>query len=165
MKRFFLLAAFLVAFSTTTNAQFQPSFAITAGLPTGDIDDQSSFALSADLYFMKSINSTLGLGVTTGYSIYFSEEATIGGITVDPPNTSYLPLAGAIRLNLTNDLSFGADLGYAFGLSDNVDGGFYYKPTVGFNIGSSSQLMLSYQGISEDGFNVNYIGLGFAFGL
>lgn len=165
MKRFLAIIAFVFAFSTTVQAQFVPSVAVSAGLPVGDIKDQTSFAVSADLYFMKSINSTVGFGVTTGYTMYFGKDFDTALGTVEGPNTSYLPLAGAIRLNLTEDLSFGTDVGYAFGLSDNVDGGFYYKPTIGFNIGDESQLMLSYQGISEDGFNVNYVGLGFAFGL
>lgn len=83
MKRFLAIIVFVFAFSTTVQAHFVPSFAVSAGLPVGDIKDQTSFAVSADLYFTKSINSTLGLGVTTGYSIYFGKEYNNGVITTE----------------------------------------------------------------------------------
>lgn len=165
MKKLLLLTVFLVAFVTSSNAQFNSSLALTGAIPTGDVKNQSSFALSADLYFLKDINSALLLGVTSGYTIYFGKEFNNGIATIDGPNFSYLPLAGAVRFKLSEDFSFGSDLGYAFGLSDNVNGGFYYKPTVGFNLGNNNQLQLSYQGISEDGFTANYVGIGFAFGM
>ncbi|WP_299667527.1 hypothetical protein [uncultured Polaribacter sp.] len=164
MKKLFLSLSFmLVAFAA--NAQFTPNLVVTAGLPVGDYKDASSFALSADLYFMKSVSESFGLGVTSGYSIYFGKDYDEGLVEIEGANFSYLPLAGAFRFNLSEDFSIGTDVGYAFGLSDNTDGGFYYKPTLGFNIGDSSQLILSYQGISEDGGTLNYIGLGFAFGM
>ena len=164
MKKLFLSLSF-IAIAFTANAQFTPNLVLTAGLPVGDVEESTSFALSADLYFMKPVNESFDIGVTTGYTIYLGKDYNNGVIEYEADNASYLPLAGAFRFGLSEDFSIGADLGYAFGLSDNTDGGFYYKPVVGFNIGDSSQLMLSYQGISEDGFTPNYIGLGFAFGI
>lgn len=165
MKKTILALVAVIAFSFTAKAQFTPSVSITAGLPVGDVKESTSFALSADLYFMKYINDSFDIGLTAGYTNYFGKDyETVLG-TVEGTNVSYLPLAAAFRFGLTEDFSIGSDLGYAFGLTDGVDGGFYYKPVIGFNIGNSSQLMLSYQGISQDGFKANYVGLGFVFGL
>jgi len=165
MKKVFLVLVAVIAFSFTAKAQFTPSVALTAAIPVGDVKDQSNFALSADVYFMKNVAENFDLGLTTGYTNYFGKDFDNGIATVEGENVSFLPLAGAFRFGLSEDFSIGADLGYAFGLTDGIDGGFYYKPVVGFNIGESNQLMLSYQGVSVDGGTYNYIGLGFAFGM
>jgi len=162
MKKVFLMLVAVIAFSFTAKAQFTPSIVVTAGLPVGDVKDQSNFALSADVYFMKYINDSFDIGLTAGYTNYFGGD---NGVLPDYDNTSFLPLAGAFRFGLTEDFSIGSDIGYAFGLNDGNDGGFYYKPVLGFNIGATSQLILSYQGVSGDVRDFNYVGLGFAFGL
>jgi len=164
MKKLLLSIAF-VAITFHANAQFTPNIVLTGGLPMGNLKDAASFALSADLYFMNPVSEYFDLGITTGYSIYVGKDFDEGLIQVDAENFSYLPLAGAFRVVLLQDFLIGADVGYAFGLSEVTDGGFYYKPTLGFNLGESSQLVISYQSIAEDGFTPNYIGVGFAFTL
>jgi hypothetical protein len=166
MKKVFLMLVAVIAFSFTAKAQFTQSIVVTAGLQVGDVKDQSNFALSADVYFMKPVVENFDIGLTAGYTNYFGKDYDTPLGTVEGTNVSFLPLAGAFRFGLTDSFSIGSDIGYAFGLSpDGNDGGFYYKPVLGFNIGDTSQLMLSYQGVSGDAKDFNYVGLGFAFGL
>ena len=62
----------------------------------------------------------------------------------------------------------GADLGYAVALSPSgADGGFYYRPMVGYKLGDNMQLNLAYSGISQKSTSnsISYVSLGVMFGL
>ena len=59
----------------------------------------------------------------------------------------------------------GANIGYAVGLDEGNDGGFYYRPLVGFKVGETTQLNFSYSGISNEGTTISNVSLGFMFGL
>ncbi|HPF96717.1 MAG TPA: hypothetical protein PLZ00_04795, partial [Mangrovimonas sp.] len=60
----------------------------------------------------------------------------------------YIPIAGAGRFNINEKMAAGIDAGYAVGISDNNDGGFYFRPIFGYNITEMIQLNASYIGIA-----------------
>lgn len=162
MKKFILVCAlFLGAFSA--NAQFTAS--VNAGIPVGDVDDYSSFALSGDVTYSFPTASDLKFGVSAGFLNYFGKDYEVLGTEVEAESIQFLPVAGSLSLRLTDRLYAGSKLGYAFGINDGNDGGFYYKPMLGFMIGDTTSLSLSYEGVSDDGNSVNNIGLGLIFGL
>ncbi|MFD1079710.1 hypothetical protein, partial [Longispora fulva] len=70
----------------------------------------------------------------------------------------FLPLAASARFNM-NQFFAGADVGYAVGVNDGNEGGFYYKPLAGINFGKIGALV-SYSGISRDNFTVSTVNLG-----
>lgn len=159
MKRIVLSLVLIVAFSTSVKAQYTPNVAISLGAPVGDINSSISAALSIDGYYMKYLNDSFDVGLTAGYSFYQDKKD-------GDPNTSsvsFLPIAAAFRYKFGAALSVGTDLGYAVGLSDNTKGGLYYKPVVGYDIGKSGQIMLSFQGISSGSPSPNSIGIGYAY--
>jgi hypothetical protein len=61
----------------------------------------------------------------------------------------FVPLAGAARLKLFGILTGGADIGYALGLTDGLDGGFYFRPVVGIDIADTIELNVSYESIAD----------------
>ncbi|MFY0631085.1 MAG: hypothetical protein JXR05_11935 [Flavobacteriaceae bacterium] len=129
MRKLILLVA-LVTGSFTMNAQF--SVGASLGLPTGDANLVSSLSLGIDANYMFSSEKEVNFGVSAGYLTYFGKE--ILGVKVD--NVSFLPIAGALRYDASEKFSLGADVGYAVGLSpDGNDGGFYYRPMVGYSVG------------------------------
>jgi hypothetical protein len=73
------------------------------------------------------------------------------------------PAAVAGRLNFPG-LTVGLDLGYAVGLNDGNDGGFYYRPQLGFRF-LGVGLIASFQGINMDGGEMSSVNLGVEFGL
>lgn len=159
MKKLFFLVAF-VAFSLTATAQF--SVGATFGLPTGDADVGYTFALGIDANYMFESEGEVAFGVSSGYLTYFGDE--IAGFSID--NASFLPLAAAARYAASDKFSFGADVGYAVGLSpDGNDGGFYYRPMVSYAVGENTSINLSYSGVSVNGGTFSNIGLGVMFGL
>lgn len=79
----------------------------------------------------------------------------------------FLPIAASGRFNASEDFSIGADLGYALGINEGNDGGFYYRPIVGYNLSEKAQLNLSYTGVSikDADFTWSTINLGVLFSL
>tara|TARA_R110000787_G_scaffold184181_1_gene296036 strand:+ start:4517 stop:4984 length:468 start_codon:yes stop_codon:yes gene_type:complete len=155
MKKLLLVLALAVC-SFTANAQF--SLGASVGLPTGDASDITSVAFSVDAAYMLASESDVAFGFTASY-LYYSGD--------DPfPNWSFLPLAGAIRFAASEKFTLGADIGYAIGLNpDGNDGGFFYKPMLGYSIGEATSLNLSFSNVSLDGATVSNFGLGIMFGI
>ncbi len=131
---------------------------VNAGLPVGDASDFTSFQLGADVAYMVSLAEVASVGPMVGYSHFF-----IDSEFEDADDWQFVPIAASGRFNLLA-LALGLDLGYALGLEDGNDGGFYYRPQVGFSLGPVG-LIASYQGISMDGINISSVNLGVEFGL
>lgn len=159
-----ILTFMLGIFAYTANAQF--SAGATFGLPTGDIEDFYTFALSVEVNYMFDSESDVAFGIASGYHTYIGDKLDILGTEVKLDNASFLPLAGAIRFAASEKFSLGADVGYAIGLApDGNDGGFYYRPMVAYAVGENASINLSYSGVGVDGGTFSNIGLGIMFGL
>ena len=134
MKKLFLVAIATVGFAFSGTAQeSQLKFGLDAGLPMGDISDGYSFNLGANAAYMwTGIAEGLDVGAGVSYNMYFGKEEEIGGFTFEYENASFLPIYATANYGFTENIFAGADLGYAVGLTDGIDGGFYYQPKVGY---------------------------------
>lgn len=65
---------------------------------------------------------------------------------------------------MPEEFSVGADLGVAFEV-DGGSAGFYYRPTIGYNLSEQTEINLSYSGISFEGATWSTVNLGFLFSL
>jgi len=175
MKKLFLFMT-LALFALNVNAQDEVSdtsgaksngtFKIGAsiGIPVADAADISTFVLGVDAYYyFTSIDAFLELGVTAGFRNFFGDDIEIGGLTVEVDDVQFLPLAAAARLKLFGIVSGGADIGYAIGINDGNDGGFYFRPVVGIDIADTIELNASYENISNDGVNLGNLNVGVLF--
>lgn len=161
MKRLVLIICFMLMGATAIHAQSGLRVGANIGLPVGDIEEVSNFQAGADLAYMVGVADMLYLGPKVGYTRFFMDEDDFGGFEVDDP--AFLPIAASGRVSLVG-FFVGTDLGYAVGLNDGNDGGFYYRPQVGFNLGMIG-VVGSYTGISVDGGSFGSINLGIEFGL
>ena len=153
----------LLLMGVTVQAQGDFRLGINAGIPVGDIEEISSFNLGADASYLFPVGEVFSVGPMLGYSHFFGKdlETDIGDIEVD--DFSFLPIAASGRIGF--DIFYvGADLGYALGITDGVDGGFYYRPKVGYYLGALA-INLSYSGISVDGGSYAAVSAGLEFGL
>ncbi|SDG61152.1 outer membrane beta-barrel protein [Psychroflexus sediminis] len=164
MKNIFLLGAFLIS-ALSMSAQ-ETNVSISGALPTGDAADFTSFGLNIDANYLWQVSEQFDLGVTAGYHHYFGEDVDLGGLMVEVDDFGFLPVAAAARLNLNESITFGADVGYAIGVSpDGNDGGFYYAPKIQYGLTSTLDIVLAYKGISRDGGSFDSLSLGVEFGL
>jgi len=163
MKKLLLLAAVAMFGFTATAQNF--SAGVTAGLPIGDAGDLYTFNVGLDLNALWEVSDDFDAGVATGYNHSFGDEIDLGGFgAVEVEDFQYIPLAGAARFNASEEFQIGADLGYAIALGDS-DGGFYYRPMVGYNVSENTQISASYRGVSANGGSFSTINLGVNFGL
>ena len=158
MKKVFLLLAFFML-SSGLMAQKHWTFGLNGGIPLGDVEDSHSFHASADVAYRIDIIDLLDIGGIIGYSHYFGDSITEGPVEIDFDDLQFLPIAATGRIRILSILFAGTDLGYAIGISDDNDGGFYLRPQIGLNLGIAN-VLASYENISVDGGNVSSINAG-----
>jgi len=149
MKKLLILAMLVIFGYCNVEAQ---TFKVgaTLGIPAADASDVSNFVLGIDAYYyFTNIDSFIEIGGTAGFRNFFGDEIEVAGETFDVDDAQFLPLAGAARLKLFGIVSGGADLGYAIGISDGLDGGFYFRPVVAVDIADTIELNASYESISD----------------
>ena len=107
------------------------------------------------------IDDFINIGATIGFRNFFGDEFDI----IDPfsedsrssalrssvsvEDAQFLPIAAAGRVKFFDVFSAGLDVGYAIGLTDGLDGGFYIKPVVGWDVLDFLEINLGYENISD----------------
>ncbi len=167
-----LLFIFVFAFVFNANAQDGTSTSqdgfnagVSLGLPTGDTSDFFSFSIIVDLNYMWNVSDSFDVGIATGLVYVFGKDWKDGEFTIEVEDGQYLPLAVAGRLSISENFSIIADIGYALGLNDGNDGGFYYRPGVAYNISDNTNINLTYTGVSDVFFDYGSINIGVGFRL
>ncbi len=163
MKKVLVVALALIGFSM--NAQEGFKLGANLGLPVGDAGDVSGFSVGLDAQYMFETAGEFDLGVATGFTNSFGKTIGDSTFSIEIEDVQFLPLAGVARYKASEEFSIGADLGYAVGINDGNDGGFYYRPTVGYAVSEGIEVNASYTGISLDGGTWSTINLGVLFSL
>ena len=162
MKKLLVLA--LIAFTGyTANAQFTAG--VSGGLPIGDAGDLATFSIAVDLGYLFDLSDTFKAGPIAGVSHSFGDDITILGTTFPVEDVQFLPVGAGARFSASDAFTLGADLGYAVGINEGNDGGFYYSPRVQYSISDLIDLVLAYRGVSRDGGSWDIISFGFEFGI
>lgn len=134
-----------------------------AGLPMGDASDFSSFGLGLDLGYHWGVSELIDVGLATGFmNAFVDTDSTVGASDFD--DFQILPLAAAFRIYPTYSFKLGADVGYGVGINEGNEGGFYWRPTMGYNISGNTELNVSYFNVSNDwDFSMLTLGVIFLF--
>ncbi len=165
MKKVLFIAVLVIGSIFSANAQGGFNVGVNFALPVGDAGDVSSFSIGLDLNYLFEVSELFDAGIATGYTHAIGKGEEFGIIIIENPDIDFIPFAGAARFNVSEDFVLGADIGYAIGLTDGIDGGFYYRPLIGYNITDSIQINASYTGISLDGATWSTIGIGATYGF
>src|SRR5690606_24242605 len=135
---------------------------INVGLPIGNLADQSSFALGADIKGQLMSTPNWGLGLASGYTHYFPKD--------EQENFGSVPIGVFARYYPASQGFFvGADAGYSFqtGSDLNGNGGMYARPQVGYH-NRLWNIFGFYNGIfrkDENGGNLQQVGIGTTFNI
>ncbi|NIK93386.1 hypothetical protein GZ212_14580 [Mangrovimonas sp. CR14] len=148
MKKLLFITILSLLGYTSTQAQVF-KLGANVGIPLGDASDVSNFAVGADFYvYFLEADSFFNIGANVGYRNFFRKDSeddyTFQSSDFHFDNISYLPVTAAARFTLASTFYAGADVGYAFGLSDNTDGGFFAKPVIGIDIANVIEVFLAY---------------------
>lgn len=165
MKRLFLVAVLAVFGLSNVNAQDGFRAGISGGIPIGDSGDFATFAIAVDLGYLFDLSEDFKAGVATGYSHSFGDEVNILGTNVSLDDVQFIPIAASGRFDVSEQFGVGADVGYAIGINDGNDGGFYYAPRVSYSVSEAIDIVAAFRGVSVDGGSWDIISLGVEFGL
>lgn len=146
-----ILGLALLFFGTGAMAQEGFKLGFQGGLPINEYNDVLGVVIGVDAGYMWALGEVVDLGVDISYIYGFPEKFREGTILVDLPSIQFLPVAASVRIWPSNSFSFGVDAGQAFGISDGNDGGLYYRPIIGYLMGTQTEVNLSYTGIAIDG--------------
>jgi hypothetical protein len=168
MKKLMVLAAVAVFGLSRVNAQGDFRAGLTAGIPVGDFSDAYTFNVGLDINYLWEVSEDFDAGIASGFNQSFGDDQdfTFFGetVTLEVEDFQYIPLAAAGRFNASEDFQVGADLGYAIAVGEG-DGGFYYRPMVGYSVGETTQITLSYRRVSADGGSFSTVNAGVNFGF
>ena len=146
MKRFLSLSV-LALICTTASSQEGFKIGVHGGIPLGDLNDQIGIVVGADLGYLWAPNKIFDIGVKAGFVHGFPETFKAETVSVKLPSVQFAPVAASVRIWPAKSFSLGGDVGHAIGLNKGNDGGFYYRPQIGFQVGPQSEINFSYTAI------------------
>jgi len=156
MKKLLLVVVFIIFGFAYSYAQGEIRIGVNAGVPLGDADDFSTFNFGADFAYLFGVADEFSVGPLVGYSHFLGEG--------DGVDFLFIPVAASGRFEFSDSFFLGADIGYAIGADDGNDGGFFYRPKLGYSFGIIG-LIASYSGIEVDEGSFNSVNLGIEFGF
>lgn len=148
-----------------TLASSQEGFKIGAhgGIPLGDFNNQIGIVIGADIGYLWSPNKVFDLGLKSGIIHGFPETFKAETISVKLPSVQFVPVVASVRIWAAKSFSFGGDVGHAFGLNKGNEGGFYYRPQIGFQVGPQSEINFSYTAIDLGEATWSTVTLGYVY--
>ncbi len=161
MKKLLLIGLFSFFLASTLQAQEGIRLGIQGGIPSGDFDEQISLMVGADVGYMWVLGEYFDLGLAAGYIHGFADNFDLESVTDERTDVQFLPLAGAIRFWPARKISIGGNVGQAIGINDGNDGGFYYRPMIGYMFNQTTEINVSYTSIDLDVATWNTISVGF----
>ncbi|QOD61535.1 hypothetical protein H9I45_03535 [Polaribacter haliotis] len=165
MKKVLFIAFLVIASLGKINAQQGVlNGGVNFGLPNSVADNFYGVTLGAELNYMLPVSEKIGLGPSVEYNHFFGRE-TAGVNKTSIPDESFLPLSAALRFRVLPKFVLGANLGYAVAFSDGLDGGFYYKPIIGYQTNEDLQFNISYSNIATNGIDFSNVNIGVMFRL
>jgi hypothetical protein len=155
MKKILLLFAFSIGALYGTNAQNQLKLGLNIGTAVNYYFGDANVALGADFSYLFPVSERLSFGPNAGFTLLLVNGSD---------NYGLLPITASGRYHFTDKFFAGADLGYSLIFIDEVNGGFYYRPKVGYELNTIS-LLASYIGITQNGGSFSIVSLGVEFSL
>ena len=158
-----VLVLICALFSTCLFAQEGFKLGFQAGLPYNDFNDRASVMVAGDFGYMRALGEVVDLGIMTGIvhgfpKTFVFEEANVS--IEENEAIDFVPLALSIRIWPSRSFSFGVDGGQAFGISDDNDGGLYFRPILGYLFGTYTEINLSHTTIKLDDSTWSTINFG-----
>lgn len=161
MKKLFLSAVAVLAFSFASAQEGSFKAGVNLNMPMGDTADLASFGFGVDAAYMWPIADQLQVGASVGYLTFSAKEIDLGeGEKFKPDNASFIPIVATGQYSFSDNFYGGLDLGFAMGMNEGNDGGMMYQPKVGYQT-EKFEVFLGYKGIATEGTATTAISLGF----
>lgn len=160
-----ILLAIAIMYGSVICAQEGPKIGFYGSLPIDDFNDEVVLAAGLELGYMHALGEVVDLGAMTGFINGFPETFHSDVVLEDLPHVQFVPLALSVRIWPSNSVSFGGEVGQAFGINSGNEGGFYYRPVFGYLLGARSEINVSYTTINLESRSWTSLNVGFLFTL
>ena len=140
MKKLLLAAAIIVS-AASVNAQTTFSIAGNVG---GVTTTYGKLATGVDIQVDLPATTGLKITISGGYENFAYKSST--GVKY---NSSFIPLLGGAKFNLSTNLYGHAQLGYSFSTVSGGRGSFTYAPSLGYIISKNFDISAKYLGLSN----------------
>jgi len=128
-------------------------FESNLGFTIGNFKDDLGWEVNGKGGYLWEVAPGFSLGPLVGVSYFFSNK---GGILFGDSLGATISAAG--RYDLSEKMFFGIDLGYGSVSAGNGTSGFYYRPVIGFMVGTHISIIASYASINlNEGDNGTFI--------
>lgn len=173
MKKIVLLISLATFFCMTkVNGQSKFQHEALAFLPVGDSSDISSFGLGINSAYLFDVSDKFKIGPSVGYNLFIGNIISItdgvNTVETDLGEFHFLPVTAVAKYNFTDKISLRADIGYAFGLDKDNEGGIYFSPKLGYEISDAIGVKFGYIRMTDSSdqdlhFNALSLGIGYTF--
>ena len=174
MKKILLLLVVLSAVAFNSFAQSSKddgsgkfSIGVDPGLPVGDANNFSSFAIGGDLKYSIPAAENFDVSLSAGYTTFIGKTVTIDfdgqSVSEKAGNIKGIPVKLAGRYNFNGSTGFFGEvaLGAAF-IQDGGGTAFLYAPGVGYALDGGFEVGVRYEGWSKNG-TISQIALRVAY--
>lgn len=113
---------------------------LNGGFPIGETDEQYNSNFGADIGYIWGDRDGYGFygGFTSGYRTFLPK-------TEQEQRVAFVPIAASLRVAGTGKISVEWDFGYGLAIRpDDIPGGFYMRPSLGYYISLNTIITLSY---------------------
>jgi len=169
----FAAVAILFA-SSQVNAQTKSSnpgdiwrlgIGVEGGIPTGNLNSFSNFALGGTARLQYDTPSNLSFMLTSGYYNVFGKEYTVGTTTYKPDAQGIVPLKAGIKVFAGDNIYFSGELGAGFETNYAKNTKFIASPGVGYANAGGLDIGVRYENFSGQGDNYGLVALRLAYGF
>lgn len=157
MKTIILFFAAILITAATGNAQTKFSIAGNVGSVTSEF---GKLAAGGDIQVDLPAATGLKITISGGYENFAYKSST--GVKY---NSSFIPLLGGAKFNLSTSLYGHAQLGYSFSTVSGGKGSFTYAPSLGYMISRNFDISAKYLGLSNKFGNASAIVARLAYNL
>ncbi|RYZ94337.1 MAG: hypothetical protein EOP47_28030 [Sphingobacteriaceae bacterium] len=141
---------------TSEKSAWRLGFGLEGGIPTGDIEDGSSFQLGGTARLQYGVSDNLALTLTSGYYNFFGKN--------NVEDLSLVPVKLGLKTFFTDNLYFGAEAGAGFETRDNGNTKLLLAPALGW-ADQHWDFGVKYENFSGSDSNYGVVGLRVAYGF
>jgi hypothetical protein len=160
MKKALLLLTVLCGLSISSFAQSSQggkwNIGIDAGIPLGDMNNISNFAIGASVKYEHPIATSTFVTLSAGYQrfLYTSDiKDALKAFGIDKSGEGLIPVKAGLKHYFSPGFFGEAQAGAAFSTESGGGTSFVYAPGIGYTFTSGFEAGIRYEGYSQDGGN------------
>ncbi|MBW4891633.1 hypothetical protein KXQ82_18045 [Mucilaginibacter sp. HMF5004] len=134
---------------------------VEAGVPTGDLNNFSSFSLGGTARLQYDGQSNLSYTLTSGYYNVFAKK--VGTIT--PSDLGIVPLKAGLKVYPTSNIYISGEVGAGFETNYAKNTKLIVSPGIGYAGNQGLDVGLRYENFSGQNNNYGFVGLRVAYGF